>query len=492
MIFNSLTFVVFLVLVVTLYWVLPRRARLWLIFLSSLTFYGFWRVEYLAVMMLSTITDYFISLQLGKTPLEYKKKRFYLLLVSLIVNLGLLVYFKYLYFISENISYLASLLGSDMEIPEFKILLPLGISFYTFQTISYSVDVYRGHIKPEKDFVLYGSYVTFFPQLVAGPVLRAQEVMGQLNIRPRFKLDYIGEGLERILYGLFLKVVLADNIAPLVDAGYELPASGMTAIDVWTLAFIFGFQIYFDFAGYSHIAIGCAKLMGIQFPENFNFPYAAKSFKSFWRRWHISLSSWIRDYLYLPLAGAKVIDPSKKSQGGIDVTKLQTPVSQGKKNKALFLTWAIMGLWHGASWTFVVWGLFHAIMIYFERLLAPFRKKVRIFSLPLVGWAITLPLAMLSWIPFRALTLADTWTMYSKVINPMEYMSISMRENIYIVTFLLLIFTTGSYLSHTYLKEKIRNATWLGILINIGKFAVAFLLVFTFFRPISQFIYFQF
>lgn len=492
MIFNSLTFVVFLIVVVTLYWILPRRARLWLIFISSLTFYGFWRVEYLAVMLLSTVTDYFISIQLGKTSLEYKKKRFYLLLISLIINLGLLVYFKYLYFITENISHLASFLGANAEIPEFSILLPLGISFYTFQTISYSVDVYRGHIKPEKDFVLYGSYVTFFPQLVAGPVLRAQEVIGQLNIRPRFKLDFIGEGLERIIYGLFLKVVLADNIASLVDVGYALPAASMSAIDVWTLAFIFGFQIYFDFAGYSHIAIGCAKLMGIQFPENFNFPYAAKSFKSFWKRWHISLSSWIRDYLYLPLAGAKVIDSSKKSEGGIDVNKLQTVITQEKKNKALFLTWAIMGLWHGANWTFVVWGLYHAVMIYLERILSPLRKKISIFSFPIVGWMITLPLAMLSWVPFRAVSLSDTWVMYSKVINPMEYLAISMRENVYIVTLLLLIFTTGSYLCNRFLKEKLIEISWIGIPINIAKFAIAFLLVFTFFRPISQFIYFQF
>lgn len=492
MIFNSLTFVVFLVIVVVMYWFLPRKPRLWLIFLASLTFYGFWRIEYLAVMLLSTFTDYYVSLEIGKTPSDQKKRRLNLLLISLVLNLGLLIYFKYLFFFSENISNLAMFLGMDVELPQFNILLPLGISFYTFQTISYTVDVFRNHIQPEKEFVLYGSYVTFFPQLVAGPVLRAQEVISQLNFRPKFDLSFISIGLERIFYGLFLKVVLADNIAPLVDGGFALSPESLSAIDVWTLSFLFGFQIYFDFAGYSHIAIGCAKLMGIEFPENFNFPYAARSFKSFWKRWHISLSSWIRDYLYLPLAGAKVIDPNKKSEGGIDVSNLQTTISKRKKDQALILTWAIMGLWHGASWTFVLWGIYHAGMIYFERLFKSLREKIGISKNAFFGWAITLPLAMLGWIPFRANTVVDTLTMFEHVFNPYKYLSITMRENIYIVTLLLLIFTSLSYLYSNYLKEKIKDVLWVRIPFHICKFAIVFLLVFTFFRPISQFIYFQF
>lgn len=492
MIFNSITFIVFLAIVVCLYWLLPRKPRLLLIFLASLTFYGFWRVEYLSVMLLSTITDYFVALELGKTQLENKSRRFKLLLLSLTLNLGLLLYFKYLYFVSDNISHLASLFGFNVELMHFTILLPLGISFYTFQTISYTVDVYRNHIKPEKNFLLYASFVTFFPQLVAGPVLRAKEVIDQLNYRAKFKISFISEGLERILYGFFLKVVLADNIAPLVDAGYSLDPSTLSAIDVWTLAFIFGFQIYFDFAGYSHIAIGCAKLMGIHFPENFNFPYAAASFKSFWKRWHISLSSWIRDYLYLPLSGVHVIDPDKRSKGGIDVSNLKIPISRLKKDKALFLTWSIMGLWHGANWTFVIWGIYHALMIFFERMLKPFRAKVKLFSTPLFGWTITLPLAMLGWIPFRAESISDTLKMYSTVLNPLHYNTITMRENIYIITFLLTVFVSINYLYNRYFSSLILKSSWFRIPLNIGKFAIIVLLVFTFFRPISQFIYFQF
>lgn len=298
MIFNSVTFVVFLIFVVALYWRLPKRPRLWLIFLSSLTFYGFWRWEFLSIVLLSTITDYYVSIYLGKTDDSVKRKR--LLLVSLILNLGLLLYFKYLIFFTDNLVGLINFLGFPLDVPTLKIILPLGISFYTFQTISYTVDVYRGHIKPIKDFALYGSYVTFFPQLVADPILRASEVVEQLSFRPSFKLEFISEGLKRILYGFFLKVVLADNIAPLVDEGYAADVLSLGALDVWVLAFLFGFQIYFDFAGYSHIAIGCAKLMGIHFPENFNFPYAARSFKAFWKRWHISLSSWIETICICP------------------------------------------------------------------------------------------------------------------------------------------------------------------------------------------------
>ena len=211
-------------------------------------------------------------------------------------------------FFAENFSGLASLFGIEIQIDTFfyNIILPLGISFYTFQTISYTVDVYRGFIKAEKEFVLFATYVTFFPQLVAGPILRAKEVIPQLDKKPLFKLDDLKSGLRKITFGLFLKVVLADNIAPLVDVGFSSDPNLLSAIDVWTLAFLFGFQIYFDFAAYSFIAIGCARVMGMTFPENFNFPYSSISPKEFWKRWHISLSSWIRDYLYLPLAGSKV------------------------------------------------------------------------------------------------------------------------------------------------------------------------------------------
>ena len=237
--------------------------------------------------------------------------------------------------------------------------------------------------------------------------------------------------MQRILIGLFLKVVLADNIAPLVDTGFSQPTSALSALDVWTLAFLFGFQIYFDFSAYSHIALGSARMMGICFPENFRFPYLATSPQDFWRRWHISLSSWIRDYLYLPLAGIQVHD---KSTGGLGNATVQK-----KRNRALFYTWAIMGLWHGAAWTFVLWGLYHAIIIWIFRLVRPLTTNFPRLVKVLGGMTITLPVMMLAWIPFRAQDLETTYNMFVKVVSLNSYTWLSLRENTYLIAAILLL-----------------------------------------------------
>jgi len=480
-IFNSLTYLFFLFVIVVLYWILPYRARLLLIFSASLIFYGFWRVEFIPIMLLSVVVDYFVALRIPHSSSVGKKR---LLAVSLVTNLGLLFYFKYLIFFAENAVGFANMLGADVDPIVLNIILPLGISFYTFQTISYTVDVYRGLIKPENDFILYGCYVTFFPQLVAGPVLRAVEVIHQFAKRPPFLWEDIAGGLKRIIYGLFLKVVLADNIAPLVDTGYAMPVETMSALDVWTLAFLFGFQIYFDFSAYSHIALGSARLMGICFPENFNFPYLAQSPRDFWRRWHISLSSWIRDYLYLPLAGIKVHD---RSVGG-----LSNAVLDKKKNKALFVTWCIMGLWHGANWTFVLWGVFHAFVIFLYKSLAPiaseFSHNIKIVG----GIIITLPIMMLSWIPFRADSLDMTFSMWAKVFDPFLYSSLGMRENAYLVAAIILLGIISTFLVQKKFVPLIKQNRELLLLGETVIFLVIFPLVVIFLRPINQFIYFQF
>lgn len=490
MIFNSVSYLLFLVIAVVLYWLLTERLKIWMLFLASLTFYGFWRIEFVPLMLVSAINDYFIAIEINKTPQEKRLKKKRLLLFSLFINLSLLFYFKYLFFFTENVSLLGNFFGFNIPYPSFSVILPLGISFYTFQTISYTIDVYRGFLKPEKDFILYGTYVMFFPQLVAGPILRAQEVIDQLKTRLKFDIGFIPEGIKRILYGLFLKTVLADNIAESVDYGFALEAASMSALDVWTLAFLFGFQIYFDFSAYSHIAIGSAKLMGISFPENFNYPYAARSFKVFWKRWHISLSSWIRDYLYLPIIGAKVYD---RSTGGIgDFVSLQQTRRSKNKNRALFITWAIMGLWHGANWTFVIWGLYHAILILTERLLQPIRNRSSLLKSPFIGWMFTLPLAMLSWIPFRAQSVEDVFTMYGKIITPNAYLSLNMRENIYLLTAIMFLTTTISYIYYMYIQNVIKKYFYLDMALNTIKYTIVIILVFTFLRPISQFIYFQF
>jgi len=482
MIFNSLTYLLLLFSVVLLYWILPYRSRLLLIFTASLTFYGFWRIEFVPVMLLSVIVDYIVALRMPRSSKSTKKR---LLLTSLFVNLGLLFYFKYLIFFSEAAIGLANIFGAEIDPLMMKIILPLGISFYTFQTISYTVDVYRGIIKPEKDFILYGCYVTFFPQLVAGPVLRAVEVIPQFANRVQFSWLNISVGLRRIIYGLFLKVVLADNIAPLVDTGFSMPVDTMSALDVWTLAFLFGFQIYFDFGAYSHIALGSARMMGICFPENFNFPYIATSPKDFWGRWHISLSSWIRDYLYLPLAGIKVHD---RSVGGLANATLNQ-----KKNRSLFATWAIMGLWHGANWTFILWGIYHSIVIAIYRLIAPstrkFNRKLKVFG----GVMLTLPVMMLAWIPFRAESLSNTFSMWSKVVDPFAYDALGMRENVYLSAAFIMFSFFVVYWAKNKLLPLIANKS--GVIVVFGEtiaFSVMIPLVIIFFRPINQFIYFQF
>lgn len=489
MIFNSVTFLLFFAAVSMMYWALPTKPRYWLLFLSSLTFYAFWRWEYLGILLLSAVVDYFVARGLQATPPSEVAKRKRLLAVSLTVNLGLLMYFKYLMFFTENLNALFDALGAATRLPYWDIILPFGISFYTFETISYTMDVYRGHMKAEKQFITYGLFVAFFPKLVAGPIQRAAELVEQLKQRPRFQWSFLSEGLKRMLHGLFLKVVFADNIAPIVDEGFAMDPNTLGGIDVLTLAFLFGFQIYFDFAAYSHIALGAARVLGIEIPENFNFPYIARSMKEFWKRWHISLSSWIRDYLYLPLTGTKVLVSTGK--GGIGQSLGNEP-SQRRKNWALFGTWAIMGFWHGANWTFIIWGIYHALFILLERQLKPLRDRFPILNQGWITWPLTLGIAMLSWIPFRAVSLTDTFTMYAKLLTPDSILAMNMRENTYLITGLMLIAFLLSWLGFERISPRLKSFTLAEYPLRLVQYTVMILMVFVFLRPINQFIYFQF
>ena len=258
----------------------------------------------------------------------------------------------------------------------------------------------------------------------------------------------------------------------------------LSAIDVWTLAFLFGLQIYFDFSGYSHIALGSAKMIGISFPENFNFPYLANSPKDFWQRWHISLSSWVRDYIYLPLLGVKY---QVSSKGGLANATLNK-----NDQKPLFITWGLMGLWHGANWTFILWGLYHSLIIFIFRKILILNQNLKIKVNSYFGWLLTLPLMMLSWIPFRAESISDTIQMWGKVVNPFKYNSLNLNENVYLITFVLML----GVIITSFIKNKIKNSKSLNIIfINIGDtvlIALIFYLTFIFLRPINQFIYFQF
>ena len=486
MIFNSVTYLLFLSLTVCLFWLLPRRPRLWMIFASSLVFYGFWRPEFVILMICSAGTD-FIAARRMEGGAQIVRRRW--LALSLAVNLTLLFYFKYLLFFVDNSVALFHFFGVEMHTPVLDIVLPLGISFYTFQTISYVVDVYRRNIPAEKDFLLYGCFVTFFPQLVAGPILRGNELLNQLAQKPAFHLDAFVSGLRRILFGLFLKVVIADNLAPLVDEGFSGSAVRMSAIDVLTLAFLFGFQIYCDFSAYSHIALGSARLMGIHFPENFDFPFIARSPKEFWQRWHNSLSSWVRDYIYLPLIGARVRD---RSVGGLASASDERNEGYRHPVLALYITWGVMGFWHGANWTFLFWGLYHATFIFAYRACEPVRRRLPRRVRDIGGWIITLVVSMLAWIPFRASSMEEALGMLGTLIHPRNYTWLGMRENNYLIATLLMAFFLLVWFTHRERKRIAALPTLLLFGLETTIAGVVTGLVFVFLRPVAQFIYFQF
>lgn len=490
MLFNSATYLfLFLPLVVVLYWRLPLRGRQWLILAASLTFYGFWRVEFIPLLLFSALLDYGVALgmeRLDENPRARKK----LLFVSMAANLTILGFFKYLIFFRDSIWSLAEVVGYHPSYVELNIILPLGISFYIFQTMSYTIDVYRREFPAERDVLSYLSYVTFFPQLVAGPILRPSELLPQLKTKQMFAVDDLRAGLERIVAGLFMKMVLADSIAEFVNAGFDRDLASLSAYDAWTLAFLFGFQIYFDFAGYSSIAIGSGRLMGFRIRENFDFPYAATSPREFWKRWHISLSTWIRDYLYLPIVGAYRSQAATAWDTMADDKASTAPAS--RRTWGLFLTWGIMGLWHGAAWTFVLWGLYHAAIVYFHRKMG----GIKLLPSNGLGWllsiAITLPLMMAGWIPFRANSLGDTFEIWGLMVNPAHYHGLSLSPNSY---FLALALTVGVTLRYWWVESPAQK--WVatkpvGAPFAIGYHALGFALVLLYLQVKSSFIYFQF
>lgn len=485
MFFNSLSYIVFLIIAVGVYWLLPRGKQRWLL-LASIVFYGFWKVEFLVLIIFSAFVDYYVSLRIHDARTQRGRK--FWLFTSIVVNLGLLVYFKYAYFITDNIGFLGSLFGQNWFIHLWKITLPLGISFYTFVSLSYTFDIYRRLIDPVKDFGLYLSYVMFWPHMIAGPILRGHELITQLKRGHRFSADNATAGVKLIITGLFLKVALADQLAPLVDSGFSSKADLLSGLDVWTMAFGFGFQIYFDFAGYSLVAIGSARMLGIHFPDNFNWPYLAVSPRDFWKRWHITLSSWVRDYLYLPLSGARYRD---SSEGGIDVEMQGAHASAYMLTAALFVSWFIMGLWHGASWNFALWGVWHATLIFIYRKVQGRFNRLGEWGGSIIGWCLTLPAVMLAWIPFRAATLQQTFDLLGKVVFPNKYLHLSFRENFYLFVFLLLVSMLLCALfaksRHPLLRHPVvRNVTEAAVL------SAMIFFVFVFLKPVNQFIYFQF
>jgi alginate O-acetyltransferase complex protein AlgI len=405
MLFNSIDFAIFLPIVFVLYWfVINKNLRLQnlLIVTASYIFYGWWDWRFLTLILLSTIIDYSVGLGLSKH--ENKTKRKLLLWTSILVNLGFLGFFKYFNFFQDNFINAFSFFGTEINSNSLNIILPVGISFYTFQTLSYTIDIYKRKFEPTKDFIAFSAFVSFFPQLVAGPIERAKNLFPQFYSKRTFDYSKAVDGMRQILWGLFKKIVIADNCAEYANLIFNNSEdySGSTLV---LGALFFTFQIYGDFSGYSDIAIGTSRLFGFDLMRNFAFPYFSRDIAEFWRRWHISLSTWFRDYLYIPLGGSR----------GRTWNKVRN----------IFTIFIVSGLWHGANWTFIIWGLLNAI--YFLPLLLTNnnRKNLGIVAqgkiLPtfkeLSFMLLTFGLTVIAWIIFRADSITHAWSYLSGIIS---------------------------------------------------------------------------
>ena len=398
MLFNTIDFAIFLPAVVLIYYLIPSKFRWVLLLAASYYFYMSWKVEYILLIVVSTLVDYFSGIRMGK--LEKRRSRLPWLILSLSINLGLLFYFKYSNFATENLNTLFSKIGMSSMISMHKLLLPVGISFYTFQTLSYSIDVYFGRQKAERHLGYFALYVSFFPQLVAGPIERYSRLAPQLREKHILSYDNLVNGLRLILYGLFIKMVIADNISPIVDQIYVHPenyASGNVLIGI----FLYSFQIYSDFFGYSTIAIGSALLLGVRIMDNFKSPYLAKNIAEFWQRWHISLSTWFRDYLYFPLGGNRV----SKSRWVLNI----------------LVVFLVSGLWHGANWTFIIWGLLFGLIYLIEQVVnrsLNLQKEYSAYSAGHILLALkTFFLVTILWVFFRSQSFGDAMHIFKLIVQ---------------------------------------------------------------------------
>ncbi len=402
MVFNSLDYVVFFLLVGTLHFASPHRMRTGLLLVASYVFYMWWNAAYALLILASTAVDYLVG---HRMPAADRAGRRRLLLVSVATNLGLLFTFKYWNFAAESGERLLAWLGTEGELPHLDVLLPVGISFYTFQTLSYTIDLYRSRLEPERNPARFALYVAFFPQLVAGPIERAVHLIPQLHRRHEVDWARIGSGLQLALWGLFKKVVIADRLGLYVDAVYgNVEHHGATTFLLATYAF--AFQIYCDFSGYSDIAIGSARVLGFDLMKNFERPYFATSITSFWRRWHISLSTWLRDYLYIPLGG---------NRHGTLATY-----------RNLLLTMLLGGLWHGASFAFVAWGALHGVLLALSRATLGQRDRIyRALGVPDrlrdgLRILVTFHLVCAGWVFFRAESIRDALHIFASFAGPLD------------------------------------------------------------------------
>lgn len=482
MLFNSLDFALFLPIVFALYWFIPFKrisGQNALIVIASYVFYGWWDWRFLGLILLSTLTDYGVGLLLGKTTRQERRKA--LLWISIGLNLGLLGFFKYCDFFIESFTAAFTFFGASIQTHTLNIILPVGISFYTFQTLSYTLDVYKRTLEPTRDVVAFAAFVSFFPQLVAGPIERASNLLPQFEHKRVFDRAKAVDGLRQMLWGLFKKVVIADGCAKYATLIFAQSAdlSGSTLV---LGALFFTFQIYGDFSGYSDMAIGTARLFGFDLKRNFAFPYFSRDMAEFWRRWHISLSSWFRDYLYIPLGG---------SRG-----------STWKKIRNALLVFCVSGLWHGANWTFVAWGALNAL--YFIPLLVTGKHKQHVGIvaegrlLPSLkegcSMLMTFSLTVLAWVFFRASSIDHAFEYLAGIFSPSLFtypgysgMEDSLTTLVFCALFMLLEWQGRSQL---YAIERL-GLTWKRPW-RWAFYYVLILAIFLFGGEQQQFIYFQF
>ncbi len=477
MLFNSFDFFLFFPIVVIIYFILPYKYR-WLLLLSaSCLFYMAFIPYYILILGGTIVIDYFAGILIEGAKNAKQRRNF--LFLSLVANIGVLAVFKYYNFFIQNVDALTHFFGFSPHIPYLSIILPIGLSFHTFQAMSYTIEVYRGNFKAERHFGIYALYVMFFPQLVAGPIERPQNILPQLRKKNDVDYQRIVSGLKMMLWGFFKKIVIADRLAVIVNYAYNSPGT-YDGFSLLIATYFFSFQIYCDFSGYSDIAVGAAKVMGYDLMENFRIPYISKSIKEFWERWHISLSSWFRDYLYIPLGGNRV--------------------KKWKWYYNLFIVFIISGFWHGANWTFIVWGALHGSYLIISMFLSTILKKYfQMKSMVKNSFQVilTFHLAAFAWIFFRAKNMHEAKIIIYKIthINTYAFKNIHLLDNVKIYTLLI---TTGLLFVFVLLDSSmdsfIKNRTYISnkfFRLVIFATILAVMIIFGYFGR-TDFIYFQF
>ena len=482
MLFNSLSFLLFFPVVTGLYFLLPHKYRWLLLLLASCFFYMFFKPIYILILFGTIIIDYYAGIKIEEVS-DKKRKKLYLIL-SLIANIGVLIVFKYYNFLNHNITDLLQSLGADNPIPFLNILLPIGLSFHTFQAMSYTIEVYRGNQKAERHFGIYSLYVMFYPQLVAGPIERPQNVIHQFYEKHTFEYSNVTAGLKLMAWGFFKKIVIADRLAIGVDEVYN-HLSNYSGIALITATVFFAIQIYCDFSGYSDIALGAARVMGFTLMTNFDRPYASSSISEFWKRWHISLSSWFKDYLYIPLGGNRVKIPRLYFN--------------------LFIVFLISGIWHGASWTFLIWGALHGFYLIMALVTKNFRENISGFFSRLglqlfvnVFNVITVfALVTFAWLFFRANTFSDAIYIVKHLfkvtpLNVQRDLYLNNGQDFFITSLLMIIFMEVVQ----YINDKYNNVLFSAKSPAIRwSFYIALIMmvcVLGVYHKNSEFIYFQF